>query len=65
MKTVFDVLASKYEEEIGALKEHAGKGNCANYAEYQLVCGQIRGLTTALHMTKDLAKQQMDDDDDE
>jgi hypothetical protein len=64
MKTVTDVLVFQMKEGIETLKEHMGAGKCENYAEYQYACGQIRGLKSALNNTIDLAKQQMENDDD-
>jgi hypothetical protein len=64
MRTVLDHLASKFEEEIGRLNEHAGSGQCKDFSEYANVCGQIRGLKSALNTTSDLARQEMENDDD-
>jgi hypothetical protein len=63
MTTVLDLLASKFEEEIGRLKEHIASGKCENYESYSHVCGQIRGLKHALNTTSDLAVKQEHDDD--
>ena len=63
MTTVLDLLASKYEEEIGRLKEHVGSGKCETIEAYSHVCGQIRGLKHALNTLSDLAVKQEHDDD--
>jgi hypothetical protein len=63
MGTILDHLASKYEEELDRLKEHVASGQCEDFGGYAHVCGQIRGLKSALTITNDLAKQQEDNDD--
>lgn len=63
MQTVLDLLASKFEEEIGRLKEHVASGKCEDFGGYSHVCGQIRGLKSALNTTSDLAIQQEQDDE--
>jgi hypothetical protein len=64
MNTILDHLASKFEEEIGRLKEHVASGKCEDYGGYAHVCGQIRGLKHALNTTSDLAIKQMEADDE-
>lgn len=64
MKTVFDVLISKIEARKLAVKGNMSTGACKDYADYKYACGQLRGLKSALNEIADLAKQQMEDDDD-
>ena len=65
MKTVFGVLDERFEYQIGKLKNYVLDGKCKDFAEYRHECGQIRGLMTAQRDTRDLAKKQMDADDDD
>jgi hypothetical protein len=63
MGTLFDLLTSKFEEEIGRLKEHVAAGKCEDFGGYSHVCGQIRGLKSALNTTSDLAMKMEKDDE--
>lgn len=63
-RTVYDVL----QERLRSIKEGHERalldGSCADFAAYRNQCGVIQGLATALREVQDLAKNQMDDDDD-
>jgi hypothetical protein len=65
MKTVFEVLDSKFIEELDALGGYIVAGKARDFAEYRHVCGQILGLMTAQSLNNDLAQQYREDDDDE
>jgi len=63
-KTVFDVLIQKHEEDVASSTQFLASGGPKDYAEYKEVVGRIRGLQLAIQTTKDLAKTQMEDDDE-
>ena len=65
MNTVFDVLISKTNEELTSAETYLSGGKAKDFADYQYVCGQIRGLRAAQFQIKDLAKNYMEDDDDD
>ena len=49
-----DHLVQKLNEQIKSLEESLGGGAAKDYAEYQHVCGQIKGLLTARFELSDL-----------
>jgi hypothetical protein len=63
-KTVYDVLKEKIEEHRSSAIEMLSAGSATDYAKYRELCGLIRGLETALREVYDLAKHQMELDDD-
>lgn len=63
-KTVFDVLVDKHEEEVASAVEFLVNGGCKSFDDYREVVGRIRGLRLAIQTTTDLAKTQMEADDD-
>ncbi len=58
-----DHLVQKLNEQIKSLEESLGGGAAKDYAEYQNVCGQIKGLLTARLELSDL-KQRMENSDE-
>jgi hypothetical protein len=56
-------LAQKLREQVKSLEETLGAGGAKNYDEYQLMCGQIKGLLTALSEISDL-KQRLENSDE-
>jgi hypothetical protein len=63
-KTVYDVLINKIEEEMTSAQNFLNAGSAKDYANYREIVGLIRGLkSSALHI-QDLAKQQLEGDDD-
>jgi len=64
-KTIYEVLIEKINECIVQHQEHLIDGGAKDYASYKEVCGVIRGLATALQEIKDLARNQMELDEDE
>lgn len=64
MKTVFDVLVDKFEEDIASSTQFLIGGGAKSFDDYKEVVGRIRGLQLAIQSTKELARNQMDSDDD-
>lgn len=63
-KTVFDVLDMKLAELQRSREEFVTGGGAQDHAAYREACGVIRGLALARQEIHDLAKNQMDQDDD-
>jgi hypothetical protein len=63
-KTVFDVLVEKHEEDVASSVEFLVNGGCKSFDDYREAVGRIRGLRLAIQTTNDLAKTQMEADDD-
>jgi len=59
----FDYLSSQLREEMEAVKDSLAAGAAKDYAEYQHLCGKIRGLLVAQSKLNDL-KERMDDSDE-
>ena len=55
-----DYLSSQLREEINAVTESLAAGAAKDYAEYQNLCGKIRGLLVAQSKLNDL-KERMED----
>ena len=64
-KTVFDVLITKFEEDVASSTQFLVGGGAKSFDEYREVVGRIRGLQLAIQTTKDLSRSQMEEDDDE
>lgn len=64
MKTVLDVLLDKFEAEAAASAQFLESGGAKSFEEYREVVGRIRGLRLASTLTKDLARSQLENDDD-
>lgn len=60
---VLEYLSKKYQEEINNLQESLAQGVAKDYAEYQHLCGVIRGLLTAQREINDLRQKVKDYDD--
>lgn len=56
MDKTLELLDQKLEVQIKGLQDSLGTGTAKDYADYQFVCGRIRGLLTAQMELKDLAK---------
>jgi hypothetical protein len=52
-----DYLSSQLREEMDAVKESLAAGAAKDYAEYQNLCGKIRGLLTAQSKLNDLKER--------
>lgn len=61
---VLEHLKRKLEDERVTLIESLGDGVAKDYAEYQNLCGVIRGLLTAQREINDLLRKLKDEDDD-
>ena len=64
-ETILSVLAAKNQEKLDILTNSLVTGSAKDYAAYTYMCGQIRGLKVAQNSIEDLAKAQMEDDDEE
>jgi hypothetical protein len=64
-KTVFDVLVSKYEEDIASSTEFLVTGRAESFDKYRELVGRIQGLRLAVQTTKDLSRNFMEDEDNE
>ena len=63
-KTVFDVLEEKINEDKSSALQFLGSGGAQDFAQYKEVTGLIRGLESCVAHVKDLARNQLEDDDD-
>lgn len=63
-RTVFDVLDERISDSLSAAQDSLTSGSAKDFAEYREACGYIRGLETALREVRDLARIQLEDDDD-
>lgn len=59
----FDYLSDKLTNEVRVLQENLGTGAAKDYAEYQNMCGIIRGLLTAQREINDLVHRVKEYDD--
>ena len=59
----FEYLQGKLQEEIKVIEENLGRGGAKDFAEYQNLCGVIRGLLTAQRELNDLLRKVKDYDD--
>jgi hypothetical protein len=59
----FDYLSDKLANEVRVLQENLGTGAAKDYAEYQNMCGVIRGLLTAQREINDLVHRVKEYDD--
>ena len=57
-------LRDRLQEEIKSVEESLAQGVAKDYAEYQNLCGVIRGLLTAQREINDLLRKLKDEDDD-
>ena len=63
-KTVYDVLINRIEVEISSAQNFLEAGSAKDYANYREIVGLIRGLKSSVQYIQDLAKQQLEGDDD-
>jgi hypothetical protein len=59
-----ELLNRKLTEEVRVLQENLGGGGAKDFAEYQNLCGVIRGLLTAQREINDLLRKLKDLDND-
>ena len=57
---LLEYLSSKIHEELEVIRESLAAGSAKDYAEYQNLCGKIRGLLVAQSKLNDL-KERMED----
>lgn len=62
--TILGAVSEEFATEIKALERVLYDGKCTDFSEYRYVCGQIRGLRTALTKANDLQRKMEYDDDD-
>lgn len=60
---VLEYLTDKLKEQIKAIEESLAQGAAKDYAEYQNLCGVIRGLLTAQREINDLLRRVKEHDD--
>jgi hypothetical protein len=58
-----DVLVQTLDKEVTAKREWVTSGQAKDYAEYQRICGEIKGLLFAKQEILDL-KQKMENSDE-
>ena len=58
-----EYLHGKLQEEIRVVEESLTRGVAKDFAEYQNLCGVIRGLLTAQREINDLLRKVKDYDD--
>jgi hypothetical protein len=63
-RTVFDVLKDKMNEDVSSALQFLGSGGAQDFAQYKEVTGLIRGLNTCISHVEDLARNQLENDDD-
>lgn len=63
-KTVYDVLSAKYQDEINLRVQALIQGSAKDFADYRKLCGEIQGLSIAQREVHDLAKRQLEQEDD-
>ena len=64
-RTVFDVLNEKIEEHRSSAITMLAQGSVTDFAKYRELCGLIRGLETAQREVKDLARNFLEEDEDD
>ena len=62
--SVFEALTEKLEESVAVATRALTAGKCTDYAEYQYLCGQIRGLKVAQSAIEDLSRAYMEADNE-
>jgi hypothetical protein len=58
-----DYLLGQLREEVDAIQQTVGNGAAKDYADYQYLCGKIRGLLVAEEILMAL-KERMEQDDE-
>ena len=58
-----ELIVQKLNEQVRSLEESLGGGVAKDYAEYQNVCGQIKGLLSVRFEILDL-KQRLENSDE-
>lgn len=63
-KQMLEYLGKKYSDEVKVIEEELGRGGARDFAEYQNLCGVIRGLLIAQREINDLMRKVKDHEDD-
>ena len=63
-KTVVDVLTQQIEEQKLSSTQFLISGGPKDFAQYKEVTGLIRGLEVSRQLIEDLARNQMEEDND-
>ena len=58
-----EYLLNKISEEVKSIEYNIARGSAKDYAEYQHLCGKLRGLLVAEDLIKDLQKRMEDNDE--
>ena len=61
--TELDYLLKQIREEVDTMQQTVSSGTAKDYAEYQNLCGKIRGLLVAEDIIKAL-KERIEKDDE-
>ena len=61
--TELEYLIKQIAGEIDAIQQTVANGNAKDYAEYQYLCGKIRGLLAAEDIIKALQERLEKDDE--
>ena len=64
MDSTLEYLIDKIEGRRRDIETSLGDGAAKDYASYQYSVGNIQGLLTVKFIIQDLAKRQMEDDDE-
>ena len=64
MDETLEYLMKKIEERRIDIERSLGDGAAKDYAQYQYSVGNIQGLLTAKFLIQDLAKRQLEGDDE-
>ena len=63
MMDELEYLLNKLGDEIQSVQYSVARGSAKDYAEYQHLCGKLRGLLVAEEFIKDLQKRMEDNDE--
>ena len=58
-----EYLLNKISEEVKSIEYNIARGSAKDYAEYQHLCGKLRGLLVAEDLIKDLQKRMEENDE--
>jgi hypothetical protein len=62
---ILELMLAKLEEKKGLLTDALMRGNCKDFAEYQYVVGQARGLAAAQLVASDLLRSIKESSDED
>jgi hypothetical protein len=63
-RTIFDVLKDRMDEDISSALQFLGSGGAQDFTQYKEVTGLLRGLRSCVSHVEDLARNQLENDDD-